>query len=90
MEVILFDKENSKYNRDADLLAQFFNKLREKFPQITIEEYSGDSIQRLDHYIDIDSFDKGYPVFILNGNVVSSSKIPEIRDIEKFIEEDLF
>ena len=76
MEVILFDKENSKYNRDADLLAQFLTNYV-KF-QITIEEYSGDSIQRLDHYIDIDSFDKGYPVFI-NGNVVSSSKIPEIR-----------
>jgi len=90
MEVILFDNERPNFNREADLLVKFFNPLRKKYPQITIKSYSGEAIHRLEQYIDIDSFDKKYPVFIINGHVVSSSKTPVLRDIEKYIEEALF
>lgn len=89
MEVILFENENPKYNRDADVLAQFMNGLQEKYPQMVIREYNGNTIEKLARYIDVDYFDKNHPIFILNGHVVSSEGIPEIKDIENFIEEVL-
>lgn len=90
MELILFDNGNSRFNSETNLLANFFYPLREKYPQITIKIYSGEAIRHLENYMNIDSFNKKYPVFIINGHVVSSSKTPVLKDIEKYIEEELF
>jgi len=89
MEVILFENENPRYNRDADILAQFFNGLREKYPQISIRVYDGDAIERLTQHINLDYYSSNYPIFILNGHVVSARGIPDIKDIENYIDETL-
>ncbi|MDK2823591.1 MAG: hypothetical protein PWQ67_1799 [Clostridia bacterium] len=87
LEVILFSDENAKYNRDADILAQFLNELRNKYPQMIIHEYDGDKMEKLFQYIDIDYYQNNYPIFILNGKIVSSEGIPDIKEIENYIEE---
>lgn len=89
MEVILFRSENTRYNRDADILAQFLNGLRARYPQMIISEYDGNIIEQLSQHVHLDYYDQSYPVFILNGHIVSSGGVPDIKDIDKYIEEVL-
>jgi disulfide oxidoreductase YuzD len=44
-------------------------------------------MEKLFQYIDIDYYQNNYPIFILNGKIVSSEGIPDIKEIENYIEE---
>jgi len=88
MDVILYANEDPRYNRDADILAQFLNSLREKYPGIIIREYDGNNIDKLSQHIDIDYYNiKNYPLFILNGHILSTKGIPTMEYIANYIEE---
>jgi len=90
MEVFLYENEDPRYNRDADILAQLFNSLREKYPQMIIKVYDGNKINGLSQHMDIDYYNRNnYPLFILNWHIVSTEGIPTIEDIENYIEEFL-
>lgn len=86
MEVILFSNEDPRYNRDAEILAQLLNSLREKYPQLIINEYDGDKFEQLSQFVNID-YEKNYPIFLLNGEIVASEGIPDIKELENYIEE---
>ncbi|KJS19523.1 MAG: hypothetical protein VR72_18360 [Clostridiaceae bacterium BRH_c20a] len=90
MEVFLYENEDPRYNSDADILAQFLNSLREKYPQMIIEVYEGNKMDQLSQHMDIDYQNlKNYPLFILNGHIVSVEGKATIEDIENYIEEVL-
>ncbi|MFZ7102690.1 MAG: hypothetical protein ACOWWO_08520 [Peptococcaceae bacterium] len=89
LEVILFTNEDPRFNRDADILAQFLNALQEKYPQVIIHEYDGDKMEKLFQVVDIDYYNNNYPIILLNGQIIASQGIPDIKEIENYIAEFL-
>lgn len=89
MEVILLENENSSYNHSTHILAQFLSNLRQKYPEIVIRQYNRTTIEELANYVDLDFYNLGNPIIILNGHILSTKGIPDINDITNYIEEVL-
>jgi len=89
LDVLLFSNEDPKYNRDAEILAQFLNELQEKYPSLVLNQYDADKVEGLTQKLNLDNRQRKFPVFILNGEILICDGIPTIEDMDKIIQKIL-